>query len=131
AGSRDIVAHAGSATGTGSIAVVAAAANHLQLAAAAATAGTPFDVTVTALDSCGNVDTGFRALVHFSTNDPATGVSLPANYTFTAGDNGVHTFAAGVTLLTAGHWSVTATDPPVAGLGGSTAVAVQAAAASQ
>jgi hypothetical protein len=131
AGSQDIVVHAGSATGAGSITVVAAAANHLQLAAAAATAGTPFDVTVTALDPFGNVATGFRSLVHFTTNDRVQGVSVPANYTFTASDNGVHTFAGDVTLLTSGKWTVTATDPPVASIAGSMAVAVQPAAASQ
>jgi hypothetical protein len=131
AGSRNIVVHAGSATDTGSITVVAAAANHLQVTTAAATAGTPFDATVTALDPYGNVATGFRGTVHFTTNDPAKGVNLPQDYTFTAADNGVHTFTAGVTLLTAGHWTITAIDPPVTTVAGNTAVVVQAAAASQ
>jgi len=39
--------------------------------------------------------------------------TLPANYTFTEADNGVHTFTAGVTLETAGEQSVTATDVAV------------------
>src|SRR5260370_39588848 len=35
---------------------------------------------------------------------------LPGNYTFVAGDNGIHTFTNGVTLKTAGSQTVTATD---------------------
>src|SRR5205823_125005 len=41
---------------------------------------------------------------------------LPANYTFGAGDNGVHTFSA--TLKTAGSQSLTATDTTTAGISG-------------
>jgi len=132
AGSQDIVAHWGAASGTGSVTVVATTANHLSVTPAAATAGSPFDVTVTALDPYNNVATSYRRLVHFSTNDPASGVSLPADYTFTAGDNGVHVFTGGATLITAGRHTITATDPPVpGGPSGSTSVNVQPATASQ
>jgi hypothetical protein len=44
--------------------------------------------------------------VQFSSSDPLA--SLPANYTFTAADAGVHTFSA--TLNTVGTESLTATD---------------------
>src|SRR5438128_7810828 len=74
-------------------------------APATAVSGTPFDITVTALDSSGNIDTSYQGPVTFSTTDTDSGVVLPADYTFTAGDggdNGVHTFPSGVTLVTAG-----------------------------
>ena len=57
------------------------------------------DVTLTALDLYNNVATHYDGTVSFSTTDPGSGVVLPANYTFTADDAGVHTFASAVTLL--------------------------------
>ena len=91
------------------VTVVAAAADHYTVATSAANpfAGTSFNVTMTALDPYGNTASGFRGTVHFSSTDPRA--SLPADYTFTAADNGVHTFS-GVVLLAAGNRSVTATD---------------------
>jgi sugar lactone lactonase YvrE len=88
--------------------------------------GTPFDVTVTALDAYGNIDTNYQGTVTFSTTDPDSGVVLPADYTFTSGDggdNGVRTFSGGVTLLTVGDQTLTVTDM-VSGIIGSTTVAV-------
>ena len=58
-------------------------------------------------DAFGNVTAGYTGTVHF-TSDRRPGASLPANYTFVAGDNGVHTFTA--TLKTAGSQTITATD---------------------
>ena len=75
-----------------------------------ATAGNAFWITVTALDAFNNMATGYAGTVHFTKTDSGTGVSVPANYTFTGGDNGVHTFTNGVTFVTAGSQSVTATD---------------------
>jgi hypothetical protein len=78
-----------------------------------AVAGTPFDITVTALDANGNIDTGYQGTVTFSTTDSDAGVVLPADYMFTigqGGDNGVHTFPDGVTLVTVGDQTLTATD---------------------
>ena len=72
-------------------------------------AGAPLDVTVQALDANGNVVPSYRGTVTFSSGDPA-GATLPANYTFTAGDAGQHTFASGAALYTAGTWDITATD---------------------
>ena len=63
-----------------------------------ATAGMAHSVTVTAQDAFGNVATGYTGTVHFTSSDGQA--VLPADYTFTAGDAGVHTFA--VTLKTAG-----------------------------
>jgi VCBS repeat protein len=101
------------------------------------TAGTSFDITVTARDSGGNVITGFTATVDFSTSDPqatiidpATGTPVPLagfTYTFTAADQGTHTFA--VDLKTAGNQSVTVSDPADA-TSSSASITVNPAAAS-
>jgi ribosomal protein L24E len=77
-------------------------------------AGTQGAFTVTARDPAGYVATGFTGTVHFSTTDPLA--FLDQDYTFTADDNGVHTFHA--TFGTAGTFSITATDD-ADGLGGS------------
>ena len=65
-------------------------------------------VTVTAKDAFGNTATGYTGTVHFTTTDGAA--VLPANYTFTGGDTGVHTFTNAYTLKTAGSQTLTATD---------------------
>ncbi len=70
------------------------------------TAGTQGQVTVTADNLDGTVDTGYFGTIHFSSTDQQAG--LPADYTFTAADQGVHTFP--VTLCTAGVQSITVTD---------------------
>jgi hypothetical protein len=75
-------------------------------APANANAGDAVTVTLTALDFSGRVDPTYRGTVHFTSTDPAA--LLPANYSFTAADNGVHTFA--FTFRTAGRQSFTATD---------------------
>src|SRR5207249_3895256 len=101
-----------SITGTsGAIAVAAAAATHLGVSApGAATAGGAFSVTVTALDQFNNTAKGYTGTVHFTRTDSGSGSAVPADYTFVAGDNGVHTFSNGVTLVTAGGQTATATD---------------------
>ena len=60
------------------------------------TAGVPFQITVTIYDSSGNVMTCYTGTIHFTSTDQAAG--LPADYTFTAADQGTHTFT--VTLAT-------------------------------
>jgi streptogramin lyase len=95
-------------------------------AASTAVSGTPFDVTVTALDPSGNTDTNYQGTVSFSTTDPDPGVVLPADYTFTTGDggdNGVHTFPGGVTLVTVGDQTLTVADN-VSGITGTITVTV-------
>ena len=54
--------------------------------------------TLQVVDGAGEVATGFRGRVHFASSDP--GAILPADYTFTAADNGTHSFTA--TLNTVG-----------------------------
>jgi len=71
-----------------------------------AVAGTPITETVTALDNLGNVAATYTGTVHFSSLDPQAG--LPADYTFTAADAGVHSFSA--TFKTAARQTITAQD---------------------
>ena len=111
-----------SITGSATVAVSPAAASTLVVTApASATAGAPFSVTVTAKDPYGNTangsTTGYLGTVHFTSSDGQAG--LPANYTFTAGDAGVHTFTNGVTLNTTGSQTVTATDTVTSSITGS------------
>jgi sugar lactone lactonase YvrE len=72
--------------------------------------GTPFEVTVTALDPYGNTDVNYQGTVTFSTSDTDPGIVLPADYTFTPDDAGVHTFTGGLSLSTPGDQTITATD---------------------
>jgi hypothetical protein len=73
-------------------------------------AGTPFDVTVQAVDVFGQVAFGYRGTVTFSVTDLDPAVVLPAGYTFTADDQGTHTFTSEFTLITPGMWMLTAED---------------------
>jgi hypothetical protein len=117
----------GSETG---IIVTPAAASNLVVAGfpSASTAGVAGSFTVTARDPYGNIATGYLGTVHFTSSDGKA--SLPANYTFTAGDAGVHTFSA--TLKRAGTQSITATDAVFAAINGSeTGIQVNPAAASR
>jgi uncharacterized delta-60 repeat protein len=81
-------------------------------------AGNTVNVTVTAQDILGNTVAGYTGTVHFTSTDSQA--TLPADYAFTAADQGSHTFT--VTLRTAGNESVTATDlnpvSPITGNGG-------------
>jgi hypothetical protein len=79
-----------------------------------ATAGGAFTVTLTAEDAYGNTTPGYTGTAHFSSSDPKA--VLPANYTFTSGDAGQHTFS--VTLKTAGTQALTAADTVTGGLTG-------------
>ena len=81
-----------------------------------AAAGTPQSPTVTATDAYGNTATRYRGTVHFTgSGDPpfaslffVVGWDVPADYTFTDGDAGTHTFAA--TANFAGAQTLTAAD---------------------
>lgn len=81
----------------------------ISAAPALVAAGSPFSITVMALDARNHVVPGYRGAVTCTTTDTGTGVVLPARYTFTAADKGVHTFA-GTKLTTPGSWTITATD---------------------
>jgi 1-phosphatidylinositol phosphodiesterase len=74
------------------------------------TAGTPFNLTLTAIDVWGNVLPTFTGTVKFT--DSVAGATLPGNYTFTTGtgqDNGVHTFT-GLVLTKKGVQTITIAD---------------------
>jgi hypothetical protein len=89
-------------------------------------AGTAGTLTVTVRNSVGQVVTGYTGTVHFTSSDAQAG--LPADYTFTALDAGVHSFV--VTLKSAGARSVWATDTTTTSLSGVVAkIAVAPAAA--
>jgi hypothetical protein len=74
--------------------------------AANVTAGSSANFTVTAKATNGTTVSGYTGTVHFTSSDPQA--VLPANYTFTLGDSGTHTFS--LNLKTVGIQSVTATD---------------------
>lgn len=90
---------------------------HLNLTApASATAGTPFSVTVTAVDHLGATIAGYTGTVAFTSSDGAA--TLPASYQFTRAAQGAHTFTHGVTLATSGQQSIKATDNANHAIGG-------------
>ncbi|MGP0063104.1 MAG: DUF4082 domain-containing protein [Isosphaeraceae bacterium] len=94
----------------------------------AETAGSSFSLTVTANGAGGVTDAGYLGTIAFTSSDVQAG--LPANYTFTAADDGSHTFT--VTLKTAGSQSITATDTATSIVTGTlSAIRVNPAAASQ
>jgi hypothetical protein len=114
--------------GTATVNVIAGAPAKLQLSAdATSVAGQAANVTVSAYDAYGNYSANYTGTVHFASSDVQAG--LPADYTFTPGDAGAHSFAA--TLKTAGAQSIAATDMLMASITGrSNNVAVTPAAAS-
>jgi hypothetical protein len=130
AGSQTVTASdtsSSSLSGSVTISVSPAAAQSLVLTApSSAAAGSPLNVSVTALDPYGNLATGYRGTLHFTSTDPAASISLPANSTFTASDAGSHVFSA--TLQTLGTQTITATDTGNGSLAGTTpAITISAA----
>ncbi|MEY2481541.1 MAG: hypothetical protein QOK24_69, partial [Verrucomicrobiota bacterium] len=113
AGSYNVAAAGANIPGSATFALTntgGPATQFLVTAPANATAGTAFSITVTAQDGSGNTDVNYTGTVTFTRSDNAAGSAAPGNYTFVAGDNGVHTFTNGVTFVTAGNQTVTATD---------------------
>jgi hypothetical protein len=103
------------------------AATHFSVTAPAnSTAGSPFTITVTALDASGNVDTNYTGTVQFTKSDSGAGSAVPVDYTFTGGDAGVHPFSNGVTFVTSGSQTITATDSVTSSITGSANVNVAA-----
>ncbi|HVK07973.1 MAG TPA: VCBS repeat-containing protein [Gemmataceae bacterium] len=106
AGPRTVtVTAAGFPVNSVTVTTAPAAASGLTVDAPAdAQAGSSIDVTVTVADPYGNRATGFTGTVQFTSTDPIAG--LPTDYTFTAADQGRHTFP--VTLKRAGTQTVSA-----------------------
>jgi len=80
----------------------------------AETAGKPFSLTVTAVNSSGTTDTGYVGTISFSSSDVQA--VLPSGFSFSAADAGTHTFS--VTLETVGTQSITATDTATSSITG-------------
>ena len=70
----------------------------------------------------GNRDTIINSAIKFTSSDPAA--VLPPIYYFNANDAGSHTFTNGVTLMSAGSQSITASAVGATGLTGSANVTV-------
>ncbi len=85
-------------------------------------AGDAASATVTAYDANYNLATGYRGTIHFTSTDGSA--TLPADYTFTATDNGAHTFPSGFILQTTGGQTVSAFDFADAAITGSRNVIV-------
>jgi hypothetical protein len=102
----------------------ASATAFLLTAPDSAHAGLPFDVTVTAVDPFGQVALGYTGTVTFSSSDGDPAVVLPSDYTFTADDAGMVVFPGGVTLVTEGDQTITATDTSDGAITGTATVTV-------
>ena len=101
----------GSISGSLTVQITPLAASSLTLVAPAnAVINQPFNITVTLKDRYGNVATGYRGTVYFTTSDLLAMQlgKMPADYAFTSGDAGTHTFSA--TLLTPPSQTITAAD---------------------
>jgi hypothetical protein len=81
------------ATQTGLIVAPGAAKTFTVATTGLAVVNTARVVTVRALDAYGNISTGYRGRIRLASSD--TRAHLPATYTFTAVDAGVHTFMSG------------------------------------
>jgi hypothetical protein len=97
-------------------------------APSSATAGSPFTITVTAVVGQSR-DTIINSAIAFTSSDSKA--ILPPRYSFTPNDAGSHTFTDGVTLITPGSQSITATVSGAPGINGSANVTVNAAVAMQ
>jgi hypothetical protein len=93
-------------------------------APASVVAGAPFTVTVNAMVGASR-DKVINSRMHFTSSDSAA--VLPGDYYFTAQDAGSHTFTHGVTLMTPGRQSVTATIIDASALTATANVTVSAA----
>jgi hypothetical protein len=89
------------------------------------TAGVPTDVIVTARDTNNNIITNYLGTIHFTTGDAQA--TLPADYTFTPGDKGSHTFVDTTILRTAGTQVLSVSDTTHPSAGGTAALTINAA----
>jgi hypothetical protein len=96
-------------------------ATHFQvLARHSAIAGVPTQIMVVALDASNHIVQDYTGTVVLTSSD--SDATLPASYTFTTADRGVHVFS--VTLQTTGSETVTATDSNESTLTGSVSINV-------
>jgi hypothetical protein len=123
----DTVTGSLTATQSGLVISPAAGATLQVTGLSSGTAGVAQTATVIAKDAFNNTASGYVGTVAFSSSDVQA--LLPANYTFVAGDNGMHA-GFSVTLKTAGSQTVTATDTVTASITGSQTATISPAAAS-
>lgn len=86
-----------------------------------ATVGVPFTITVTAIYE-GQRDTVINSAITFTSSDPAA--ILPHYYLFSSADAGSHTWTDGVTLLTPGRQTISASIVMATGINGTVDVQV-------
>jgi len=114
---------ANSLSGTVTVTVIAAPADHLRLGTKyPVLAGFPFDFLVIANDQYGNIDQSYadRGTVHFTSSDTSPGVVLPADSSV---PSGYYSFTA--TLDRAGTQTVAATDTQSSSITGTLTVFVR------
>jgi hypothetical protein len=113
--------------GSETVNVTAAATAHFVVTSTSPTAaGTAATFTVSTQDAFGNASPDYTGTIHFSSSDVQAG--LPADYTFTAADSGVHSFT--VIFKTAGAQNVVLTDTAAPIIKGAAVVNVTPALAS-
>ena len=102
--------------------LAASALDHFVVTApGSATAGTAFNVGVTAADVVGNIVTNYTGTIAFTSTDAYAAFS-PLSYDFLPADNGSRTFVDGATLLTAGTHTVSVTGSSKSGTSGTITV---------
>ena len=84
-----------------------AATRFILKAPSSVTAGVAFSLTLSIQDAYGNVVVDYTGTIHFTSTDRTA--TLPADYTFTAANQGVHTFT-GLVLRKKGSQKITLTD---------------------
>ena len=67
-------------------------------------------ISVTAIDQNDLVLSTYDGLISFTTDAPGGTYSLPADYQFLAGDNGVKAFSNSIAFAQEGSWTITVTD---------------------
>jgi photosystem II stability/assembly factor-like uncharacterized protein len=116
AGPQSVSVTGDGVTGTATINVVPLPSSFLvEPAFTTVPSASPFPVTVSALDSNGNVLPTYTGTIHFTSSDGAA--TLPADFTFTTADAATHTFFffPGVTLQTQGDQTISVTGDGVSG----------------
>ncbi|HNV71727.1 MAG TPA: hypothetical protein PKO06_18625, partial [Candidatus Ozemobacteraceae bacterium] len=103
--SNDIVIHGATATSL----LLAVSTNQPE-------AGVPFGLTLTSLDTFGNVAINYGGTVGFSCTDIASGAKVPATYTFVPADQGIRSWLASTTLMTPGPVTITVKDTVIASM---------------
>ncbi len=93
-------------TGSADLIVSPGAATRFQVSASGGNRGVPLSLLVFVRDPNGNLVSGYRGTVHFTSTDPLA--VLPADYTFTALDGGAHVFTN--IFNTSGVQTITVTD---------------------